>query len=91
MKWCYEGCERGLGSPRYSRSGDRRYLPAITQSCGRGTGAIETTSEEATLYEQKGGAALPGPPPSLFLKAICFTRRARIQLHRLKAIAGANS
>jgi len=25
------------------------------------------------------------------LKAICFTRRARIQLHRLKAIAGANS
>jgi hypothetical protein len=25
MKWCYEGCERGLGSPRYSRSGDRRY------------------------------------------------------------------
>ena len=25
MKWCYEGCERGLGSPRYSRRGDRRY------------------------------------------------------------------
>src|ERR1035441_3310219 len=26
MKWYYERCERRLGSPRYSRSGDRRYI-----------------------------------------------------------------
>jgi|GEM_PF-7123828 len=31
--------KRGRGRPHYSRSGDRRYIPVITESCGHVTRA----------------------------------------------------
>src|ERR1035441_2151831 len=42
MIWYSLSDERGRRRPRDSRSGDRRYTPAITKSCGHSTRALSS-------------------------------------------------
>jgi len=45
---------RGRGRPRYSRSGDRRYIPVITKSCGQGSSdCLNDEGTEQKWMEQK--------------------------------------